>query len=177
VTDFDAYHSAPRHEHLVAGRTDGLTPFAVRVDNGRAYTYVPTAAGVDVRPGVVDGAVVMDLPLEQWETFAEERWTRYGVLYHGSAAFTGGAFVDLCRWEPVLRALFDGRPMWDPSVARDQARSFTLDDADGDLAAFLQTNGYLHVQGVVGADELELLRGEVERLAAESTTDDPKTTS
>lgn len=64
VVDFDEHRSGPRHDHLVAGRTDGLTPLAVRVHDGRASTYVPTAAGVDVRPGVLDGALVMDLPLE-----------------------------------------------------------------------------------------------------------------
>jgi hypothetical protein len=172
LIDFDAYHRGPRHDDLVSGHADALPPLAVRVPDGRAYTYVPVARRVDVRSGVEPGAVVMDLPLEQWESFADERWTRYALLYHGSATFTDGSFADLCRWEPVLRALFDGRPIWDPADAPAGRATFTLADDDVELAAFLQTNGYLHVRGVFD-DEVTRLRDEVDRLARESTTDDP----
>ena len=176
MIDFDDYHRRPRHDALAAPYATGLAPLAVRVPDGRAYTYAPAGDGVDVRPGTDGAATVVDLPLDQWEAFATERWTRYGLLYHGAATFAAGSFEDLCRWEPVLRALFDGRPVWDAARLDVPAhRSFTLADPPADAAAFLQSTGYLHVRGVLGPVEVEDLRAEVESLAAESRPDDATT--
>jgi ectoine hydroxylase-related dioxygenase (phytanoyl-CoA dioxygenase family) len=173
MTDFDAYHRRPLHQALGAPYARGLGPIAFRVPDGRAYTFV-AGDEVVVRPGVEGAATIVDLPLEEWEAFAEERWTRYGLLYHGSATYPAGSFEDLCRWEPVLRALVDGRPVWDPDrldLPGDLARTFTLDGAHAERADFLQTAGYLHVRDVFDDEEVEALRAEVESLAAGSAPD------
>jgi hypothetical protein len=176
--DFDEYHRRPRHGELAAPYAAGLGPIAFRLPDGRAYTFVPGERDVDVRPGVEGATTIVDVPLEQWEAFASERWTRYGLLFHGTAEFAAGSFEDLCRWEPALRALMDGRPVWDLDhldLPDDLTRSFTLDDADADLAGFLRRAGYLHVRDVFDAAEVESLRAEVQALADGSRTDDTTT--
>ena len=162
------------HHRLAATAARGLRPLAFRVADGGAWTYVPHADRIEVLDGTDEAATIVELPNTEWDAFASERWTRYGLLFHGHATFAAGGFPDLCRWEPVLRALFDGRPVWDAdtvSLPADPSRSFTLDD-DG-AAPFVQQAGYLHVRDVFDAAELARLRDEVEMLAATSTTDDP----
>jgi ectoine hydroxylase-related dioxygenase (phytanoyl-CoA dioxygenase family) len=173
VTDFDEHHRRPLHQALAAPYARELGPIAFRVPDGRAYTFVP-GDEIEVRPGVEGAATIVDLPLDQWEAFADERWTRYGLLYHGSATYPVGSFDDLCRWEPVLRALLDGRPVWDPArldLPTDLTRTFALDERHAERADFLQTAGYLHVRDVFDATEVDALRAEVEALAAGSTPD------
>ena len=176
--DFDEYHERPRHGALAAPYAVGLGPIAFRVPDGRSYTFVPIDGDIDVRPGVEAAATIVDLPLDQWEAFATERWTRYGLLYHGTASYPEGSFEDLCRWEPALRALMDGRPVWDPEqleLPDDLSRTFTLDDGDDDLGGFLQRTGYLQVRGVFDAAEVTALQAEVEALAAGSRPEDTTT--
>jgi len=171
MTEFDAHHRRPLRQELGAPYTAGLGAIAFRVPDGRAYTYVPGDV-VEVRPGVEGAATIIDLPLDEWEAFAEERWTRYGLLFHGHATFASGSFEDLCRWEPALRALVDGRPVWDASrldLPDDTARTFTLDDSHAERADFLQRAGYLQVRHVFDAEEVAALREEVEALAATSS--------
>ena len=177
AVDFDELHrrSFPAAHHaLAADAARGLSPLAFRLPDGRSYTFVPGDDRIDVVAGVDAASTIVDLPLEDWERFALERWTRYGLLYHGRVTYAAGSFEDLCDWEPVLRALVDGRPLWSAATVElpdDLARVFTLDD---DAAAgFLQQTGYLLLRGVFGEAEVRTLQDEVERLASESEKDDP----
>ena len=97
-----------------------------------------------------DTGTVVKLTLEAWQNFATERWTRYTLLYTGNVAFPAGEFVDLCHWEPALRALFHGRPVYDPAAldlrdrsgaALDLTRTFGLEDDPAAMAHFLQSGG------------------------------------
>ena len=49
---------------------------------------------------------------------------------------------------------------------RDPNARFTLEARDDELAAQLQTMGYLHVEGVFAADEMQAANAEIDRLAA-----------
>ena len=87
---------------------------------------------------------------------------RPGLVYGGRVRFARGGQADLERWEPALRALFDGRPIFDPasttsatrSTAHGGRRSPTADEA---LRGFLHATGYLHVRGVFARDEIARL--------------------
>ena len=134
-----------------------------RVDDGRRFVF-----------GDEPAATVVELPAAEWDAFRDERWTRYGLLFHGHAVFTSGSFEDLCLWEPHLRARWHGRPVWDPATVdlpEHLDASFTLDDDTA--AAFLQLAGYLHVAAVFDEAEVAALRDEVDALAAGSTLGDP----
>jgi hypothetical protein len=160
-----------------------LAPLSFQLDDGRAYTFTPAADSITITAGVTDTGTVARLSASAWERFATEQWTRYALLYTSSVDFPRGTFADLCHWEPALRALFHGRPVYEPEALsfadRDGApldlhRSFTLDDDPADLAHFLQTAGYLHLRGVFAADEIDDLRGEVDRQAAGARPDDAR---
>jgi hypothetical protein len=182
AVDFDEFHC-----DVVPSRTDtevaraaatfvrDLAPIAFRLPDGRAYTFVGGRDAVTIESGDASAGVVVELSEPDWQAFAVERFTRYGLLYNGRLSFASGAFEDLCRWEPTLRALFHGRPVYDPASLRfedldgsplDLSRRFTLDDEPAALAHFLQTTGYLHVGNVFSGDEVAALAAEIERLAS-----------
>ena len=184
ITGFDEFHRTelPRlassvNGALAAPYATGLDPLAFRVGDRGSYTYAAGDGTIVATPGEADAATVVALTDDEWESFVTERFTRYGLLYNGAAQFPVGEFNDLCRWEPALRALWHGRPVYDPErhpVDVDVARSFGADDSDSEIAAFFQTAGYLHVRNLFSADEVEALRDEVARLAALATPDDAR---
>lgn len=190
AVDFDRFHleqvpalAAQGHGALAARAAAGLEPLSFALDDGRAYSFVPETGGVAVHAGVADAGAVARLSYDAWASFVTERWTRYALLYTGSVEFPRGEFADLCHWEPALRALFHGRPVYEPrslhltdraGAPLDLERSFTLDDDPKELAHFLQTAGFLHVRNVFDATEIDALRVEVEQRAAEARPDDAR---
>jgi hypothetical protein len=188
--DFDAFHLDLTTDidrvALAAPYAQGLGPIGFVLDDERAYTFHPGVFDdgrptLEVRPGTHGATTVVTLSQSDWQAFATERWTRYGLLYNGRMAFSAGEFGDLCRWEPALRALFHGRPVYDPAIVRfvdrhgeplDLGRSFTLDDDHADIAHFVQTTGYLHLRNVFEPNEIDALRHEVDRIVARAKPDD-----
>jgi Phytanoyl-CoA dioxygenase (PhyH) len=186
--DFDRFHreelprlAAAGHAAIAAPAAHGLPPLTFQLEDGRAYTFRVAGDAIAVLPGGADDATVVRLSASAWANFVTERWTRYGLLYTGSIEFPQGEFADLCHWEPALRALFHGRPVYDPraldladasGAPLDLERSFSLDDDPAVLAQFLQATGYLHVRNVFPPAEIEALRVEVEHQASRASADD-----
>src|SRR5436853_238142 len=78
-----------------------------------------------------------------------------------------GQAVDLMTWEPGLRALYNGRALYDPERvdltdrrgrALDVGRTFLVSDDREDMAHFLRTAGYLFVRDVFRADDIVAFR-------------------
>lgn len=181
--DFDLFHrslaEAPT-QSLATPHARGLASFAFALDDGRAYTFMPGIERIAIAAGSDTASTVMRLSEEHWGNFVTEKFTRYGVLYNSSPHFERGDFTELCRWEPALRALFHGRPVYDPHAPLtdragrplDLTRTFTLDDDAADLAHFLQTAGFVHVRQVFDPGEVAALRDEVDRLVALARPDE-----
>jgi hypothetical protein len=117
---------------------------------------------------------VVELDAAAWSDFVQEAHTSFGLLYAGALRFERGDFAALDRWEPALRAVFHGRPLYDPAAMADVelARTFTLDDDPADLGTFLRTTGFLHVRDVFTTAEIATVSDEVERLRRRATLDD-----
>ena len=179
--DFDEFHRdvlplriAAGNGALAARAVSGLSPLAFRLPDGRAWTFVPGEDGVDVRPGVEGAGTLVDLSHAAWELFVHEIRTLYRLYYTGELSFARGDFDSLNAWEPALRTLFHGRPVFDPAALdlRDRSgnpldlhRAFTLDDDDAEMRHFLREAGFLHVRGVFSRDEIARLCEEAGRLA------------
>ena len=161
---------------LVAGERSsrGDVPAAARrvrsrsgSPTGAAWTYSVGDHGIQVRPGDEDARTVIALSEADWCDFVNEARTCFGLLYAGLVSFPRGDFEAFDRWEPVLRALFDGRPPYDPDKLEglDLARSFLVDEA-GEAGEFLRRAGFAHIRGVFGETEVGVVRAEVERMQA-----------
>ena len=189
--DFDAFHTVELPERLAAGNgklaaahLERCRPIAFRLDDGRAYTYAPTADGIEVSPGEDNAQTVVELTQEDWCDFVWELKTCFALLYAERITVPVGSFGQLSRWEPGLRAAFDGQPVYDfadpPPVVDDDGRSidlttsFTLDDSDEAIVGFLRRAGFIHLRGVFSLDEVNAIRGEVEAALAKARPDDQR---
>jgi hypothetical protein len=179
--DFVGFHEAElpgllRSRGALAGADVAeIAPIALRVGNA-AFTYRPGGGGVAVDAGEDSAAAVVALSNDAFSDFVNEIHSVSGLAMGGKLSFERGELADLHRWEPALRALYTGRPIWTPSAAAelvdangerlDLARAFTLDDADEELRAFLEVAGFLHVRGAFGPGEVAELGAELERVRA-----------
>ncbi|MBM3658505.1 MAG: phytanoyl-CoA dioxygenase family protein [Actinobacteria bacterium] len=178
--DFDEFHTRDLPARIAAGNgalaasdIADAPALALRV-GASAYTYVPSAGSVAVRPGDDAAAAVVELDAATFSDYAHELQTCFGLVYGAGARMLRGTHDDWFRWEPAIRALYHGRPLYDPAWASglDLHRAFTLEDADAEIAAFLAAAGFARVRGVFTPDEIADLVAEVERLEAAATPDD-----
>ena len=184
--DFDRFHTVELPERLAANAAvlaaadlSRLRPIAFRIEDGRAYTYTPFDRTIEVTAGDAAGDTVVGLDHRDWCDFVWELRSCFALFYAERVTIARGSFGQLSRWEPVLRAAFDGQPVYDfanpPALGDvDLARSFTLDETDEDIRDFLERAGFVHLRGVLGQDEVEALRADVEAAVLEARPDDKR---
>ncbi len=190
--DFDRFHQVDLPDRLAAGNgllaaadVGWLGPIAFRRTEGGAYTYVPTDDSVDVVEGDEDARTVIEIDDESWQGLAQDFETAPGLIYSGRVSCPRGDMRRFLRWEPGLRAMFHGRPIFDPDTdladrngsRLDTERGFDiadLDDPEGreDMAHFLRTTGCLWVKDVLDRPEVDaFLEGAARVRAAASEGD------
>jgi ectoine hydroxylase-related dioxygenase (phytanoyl-CoA dioxygenase family) len=164
--DFADFHREELPRRLAAGHgaiaaaDDALLSLgglAFRVPSGEAFTYRPRPGGVDVVPGEADAATVIELAPELWSEIVHDLESAPGLLYAGRLRCARGDAMRFVRWEPALRAMYHGRPIFLSERAElrdlrggplDPGRSFTLADDRAEMAHFLRTAGYLLAKAV-----------------------------
>lgn len=180
AVDFDDFHRRELPRRLDAGLNErvhwdvvGKPPIAVVLEGGGAYSYVAGPARIAIVPGVVaDAEVVLEIPLEAWRDYVHEFRTRFGLLYSRAVTFLRGDFDAWDTWEPAIRCMYSGRPIYNPAALDfrdldgsplDLQRSFGLDDEPARIAHFLRTTGFVVVRGAFAGRRAELA-AEVDRL-------------
>ncbi len=188
--DFDAYHCQILPAQLKDGRgaraaaaAQELGPIAFRIANGDAYTYRPADRGIDIVPGDEFAATVVELEHRYWQGLVHDLESAPGLLYGGFARGLRGDMMSFVRWEPALRAIYCGRPIYDPEnvelVGRNGARlaptqTFLQSDADEDMAHFLAAAGYVLIREVFAPDEVAEMVADSEALRANAIEGDDK---
>ena len=189
--DFDHFHTVELPERLDRERAEvvrtavrGLSPIAFRLPDGRSYTYAPGGDGIVVSAGDDEARTVVELAHADWCDFVWELRTSFALLYGGAVSFPRGSFGQLARWEPALRAAFDGQAVYDldqpPPVLDaggaplDVGRPFTFDASDDDLRDQLDRAGFVHLRGVFGPDEVAALRAAVDAAVERARPDDKR---
>ncbi|MGP0032437.1 MAG: phytanoyl-CoA dioxygenase family protein [Acidimicrobiales bacterium] len=187
--DFDLFH---REQLPALLRTRGpvfsdddaavVRPLAFQLTDGRGYTYLPSPPTFSVEAGTGSAQTVVELSADQWCSFVWELQSCFALLYADRLAVTRGSFGQLARWEPSLRVAFSGQALYDlddPTPVRDAmgreldcTRRFTLDDSDDEITDFLRRAGFVHLEGVMGVDEVEALRADVAAAVAAARPDD-----
>jgi hypothetical protein len=177
---------------------ESLRPLGIRVrETGELRTYRVEpgrdgALGIVCHPGVAPDAApdsdadaevgtLIELDQETWRDLQRDLESAAGLIYGGRMRCLQGDPMHFVHWEPALRWLFVGRPVYDPETIDlrdrrgkplDPARSFALGDDREEMAHFLRTAGYLWVRGVLSPEELASLRKESERLRSEAREGD-----
>jgi hypothetical protein len=159
-----------------------LHSIALRLPDGPAYTYRPHHGGVEIIPGDDVADTVIEMDLDSWQGLVHELEAPAGLLYARRARCRRGNPLDLMAWESALRALYNGRPPYEPGDqvlqdrdggAIDPQATFTLaPDQQERMAHFLRTTGYLFVRGVFRADELAVFLQEAQQLQDEARRGD-----
>ena len=190
---FHRFHSEVLPARIAAG--NGALAFADLADLGTlairtpagSWTYVPGTGSVELLEGEATADAVVAVDLNAWLGLVSDLDTAPGLLYSNRASVPVGNPLRFMRWEPGLRALFHGLPVFDPDNVDlrdldgeplDTTRSFTLEETGdtgrGRAAAqhFLRTTGYLHVLGVFDADEVTAMLTDADILAGEAQPGD-----
>jgi ectoine hydroxylase-related dioxygenase (phytanoyl-CoA dioxygenase family) len=185
--DFTAFHErtlpqriAAGHGALAAKALARLGPLAFRLPDGNAWTYRPIPDGVALERGDAAADTVIEIDLESWEGLAHDYESAPGLLYAGRVRCARGSAMQLVLWEPALRALYQGRPVYDPDEPLldgdgrplDPTRSFRAGDDTDEMSHFLRTTGYLFVRDVFTAAEIDGFLQEAAELRREAVKGD-----
>ena len=96
--------------------------------DGEQFTIAPAdGERLGVRRGACDDALTVALDRDAFSDLIQDVATTFGLQLSGRAEIRQGPVDDFVAWEPVLRCLFDGRPVYEPG-------SITLRDRDGAAA-------------------------------------------
>ncbi len=159
----------------------GLDRITIRVGS-QAWTWQLGSDGsLEVVPGDAGSGAMVDLTAEWFSDIVNDVRSTVALMVAGEAEMVRGNVVHVVAWEPVLRALTDGRPAYEPGlvdfVDRDGSplaldTIFTLQDDPKDIAHFLSQAGFLHLRGLFDADEMDQLSAEIDRWRAQMTPED-----
>ena len=142
-------------------------------EGGDTYAYVPRDGGIDIVAGDAKADTVVEMSRESWEGLVHDFESPAGLLYGGRVRGLRGDLMRFVGWEPHLRAMFTGRPIYDPAHADlrdasgavlDPGRSFRIDDDPEEMAEFLRVVGYLFVKGAFSSEEIAAFREGAETL-------------
>jgi hypothetical protein len=127
-----------------------------------------------------DGAAV-SLDSDALSDLVQDWATTMGLAMNSRVRMTRGDFQHWIGWEPVFRALFDGRPVHEAGdiaiVDRDGnpldvSRSFVVDDDHDEIAHFLHQAGFLHIREVFTAQEMAAVSADLDAALARARPDD-----
>jgi hypothetical protein len=157
----------------------GLAPLTFDVEGELLTFSVDSDLLVVQRDGT--GAVVVALDRAAFSDLMQDVASTFGAQMMGRARVVQGGLDAFLEWEPVLRCLLDGRPVYEAGTVTfrdrdgtplDLHRSFTLDDDHSAIGHFLAEAGYLHLEGVFTAAEMAAVSAELDVAIVEAERDD-----
>ena len=157
----------------------GLAPLTLDVD-GEVFTFAATAGRIDVRSGA-DQALVVGLDRKAFADLVGDAASTFGLNMLGRAEIRRGSIDDFIAWEPVLRTLLDGRPVYEPGSISfherdgsplDLHRSFHVGDDPDDIGHFLGQAGFVHIEGMFTQAEMADVSADLDDAVAAATFDD-----
>jgi ectoine hydroxylase-related dioxygenase (phytanoyl-CoA dioxygenase family) len=177
--DFDTYHRVELPRLLDSGRGAeaakgiGKKSLAFRLTEGGAFTYQPKPNGVEIVEGDDSADTVIELSHSSWQGIVNELDTGPGLIYGGRIKCPRGNSMHLLEWDPGLRAMYSGRPIFDHrdvdlrdlrGQPLDTEQSFRLDGDRDEMAHFLRTAGFLIARDVFTQQEIASFRDDATAL-------------
>lgn len=160
---------------LAAADVDDVAPVGFVLPDGRGYSYRAAGGTIEIAPGTDEARTVVELSEQAFSDLAQQIRSVPGLLFEDELTFRSGDFDRLVRWEPALRAMYAGRPIYDPETADltdrhgdplDLEQAFSLDDPHEEISYFFTRAGFVVLRGVFDNAEIDGLNTEVDRLAA-----------
>ena len=158
----------------------GLVPLTLVVDE-EPFTFAVADDGrLDLCRADGD-ALVVALDRDAFSDLVQDVASTFGLQMTGRATMRQGAVDDFVAWEPVLRALLDGRAVYETGTidvrdrggrALDLHRAFTLDDSPEEIGHFLAQAGFLHIASVFTEAEMAAVSADLDDAIASAERDD-----
>ena len=185
--DFDAFHEEELPRRLAEGVNErvawdvaGKPPITIGLPDGRQYSYRWRDGQVVVEAGAAsDARTILEIvDHESWLDYLYEYRTRYGLLFSGAVKFLRGDFETWDDWEPAIRCMYSGRPIYDPAsldfrdlsgAPLDLGHRFSIGDEPEEMSNFLRQTGFLVVRQAYDAELIAQLGRELDRVIDEST--------
>jgi len=152
-----------------------LEDFCIETD-GEPWTLAWHEDRVAVEAGS-HGAARVRLTAEQLSDFVNDQSTPVALMSNRLLDMPEGGLPDFLNWWLVLRAALDGRRIHargDVTFDTDIRRSFTLDDSDEEMRAFLEEAGYLHLEGLFSEEEMAAVEADFPKAAPHFEKGDPR---
>ena len=179
TVDFKHFHETLLPQLLIGGynRVAAADPvevasLAIRHSQLGSYTYLPKDDGVTVIAGEEQAEIILELEDQTWQDFYYEIYTCVSLIISKRGHLVKGRADKFLHWEPRIRAMYFGRPIYNPTCVDlrtltgeplDLSKSFMMDSSAPEMANFLEQAGFLHVTDVFSAQEIETLRQETYR--------------
>jgi hypothetical protein len=157
-----------------------LPALTLTVD-GRSITLRERRGALRVEAGDASDAAAVNLDGDGLSDLVQDWATTMGLAMTSRVKMTQGGFEHWIGWEPVFRALFDGRAVHEAGAitikdqrggALDLGRSFALDDDPDEISHFLHEAGFLHLRGVFTQDEMAAVSADLDLALARARPDD-----
>lgn len=157
-----------------------LPPLGFQVA-GRGVTLQLANGSLGIREGVDAAGVVAEVAPAALSDLVQDWQSTMGLAMTARVKITEGSINDWIGWEPVLRALLDGRKVHESGDVGfvdldgrplDLDRTFTIDDHRELMANFLEQAGFLHIRGVFDEAEMAALGADIDEWIARATPDD-----
>ena len=158
----------------------GLSPLSLVVD-GVTATLAREDGRLVVREGTAEEGLIAALDASALSELVQDVVSTFGLSMAARVDMRRGTIDDFVAWEPVLRALLDDRPVYEPGNVTfraldggdlDLGRSFSLDDSPDEIGHFLTEAGFLHLRGVFTDDEMAAVSADLDDAVAAATRDD-----
>ena len=187
MLDFDQFHRDTLPALLAGGRYALLTGRSLPAmgialeDGGDGYTYRADGTRVCIEQGTAGAEFSVTLTHRDWSGLVDDLESVPAILYGGRLVAHRGDTMQFVRWEPALRALYTGRPLYRPGHFELRAESgeklnplsaFDLESRDDDMRGFLDAAGYLLVKGVFDSSEIDAFRHGAAELASAAVEGD-----
>jgi hypothetical protein len=157
----------------------GLSSLGFDVDGVTAHLTVADGRMI-VREGA-GGDTVVAMEAAAFSDLVQDVASAFGLTMAGRAEMRRGSSEEFHAWEPVLRAVLDERPVYEPGTIDfrtrsgdelDLTQSFGPDDAPEEVAHFLAEAGFVHLTGVFSEPEMEAVSADLDAAVIRAERDD-----
>jgi Phytanoyl-CoA dioxygenase (PhyH) len=156
-------------------------PVAVEVE-GEAWTLTGDDRRIVIERGArADATAHVRLGRQQLADLVDDQKTFMSLWAGGTLDQPAGNVGHLLDWWLVVRAALDGTPIYTPGSVRfddrdgrplDLTRAFRPDDDRDEMRHFLETAGFLHIEGLFSEDEMAAISADMDHAAPTYTEGD-----
>ncbi|GJM38717.1 MAG: hypothetical protein DHS20C19_20840 [Acidimicrobiales bacterium] len=152
----------------------------LRVDD-RSLTLRTDGSTMTMVAGLEGAGVVAEMDADALSDLVQDSQSTMGLAMTSRVQLTAGDINAWILWEPILRALLDGRKVHESGDIEfvgldgeplDLDRTFTPEDDKEEIGHFLAEAGFLHIRGVFDESEMAAVADDIDTWIERATPDD-----